>query len=119
MKKTNQLIWLDPITLANLNNLFIKSGAYNSLALNEFISKIVEFVTTNQDVAEQFIKRLYQIHPEYKQLSFFVEKVEVEKPTMVKAFLCPYCLEEFRNALLLREHLTNAHVKELRGEVKQ
>ena len=105
MKKTNQLIWLDPITLANLNNLFIKSGAYNSLALNEFISKIVEFVTTNQDVAEQFIKRLYQIHPEYKQLSFFVEKVEVEKPVIKKVFICPHCLEEFPDVKSVKEHL--------------
>jgi len=107
MKKTNQLIWLDPITLANLNNLFIKSGAYNSLALNEFISKIVEFVTTNQDVAEQFIKRLYQIHPEYKQLSFFVEKVEVEKPVFTNKFTCPWCLQEFKDAKSLKEHLFN------------
>jgi hypothetical protein len=107
MKKTNQLIWLTPITLANLNNLFIKSGAYDTMALNEFISKIVDFVTTDQEIAERFIKKLYDIHPEYKELSFFVEKITIEKPTVVPTFMCPFCLESFKDAKALKEHLTN------------
>jgi len=105
MKKVNQLVWFDPITMANLNNLFVQSGAHNTMAMNEFISKIVQYVVQNQDIVQSFIKQLYTLTPELKQFSFFVEKVEVEKPIIKKVFVCPHCLEEFPDIKSVKEHL--------------
>jgi hypothetical protein len=105
MKKMNQLVWFDPITMANLNTLFVKSGAHNTMAMNEFISKMVQFVVQNKDVTASFIKQLYILTPELKDFSMFVEKVEVEKPVVRKVFICPICLEEFEDVKRLKEHL--------------
>jgi len=114
IRKTQQVIWLEQITLNNLHNLYIESGAYNYMALNEFITKILTYFLQNEQIVKDFLANLYKLNPEIKRYSFYVEKVEIEKPTLIKSFICPYCLNEFRNALLLREHLINAHVKELK-----
>jgi len=107
MKKMNQLIWLDPITMANLNTLFVKSGAHNTMAMNEFISKMIQFVVQNEDVTASFIRQLYTLTPELKEFSMFVEKIEVEKPVVRKVFICPICLEELEDLKRLKEHLQN------------
>jgi hypothetical protein len=118
IRKTQQVIWLEQITLNNLHNLYIESGAYNYMALNEFIVKIITYFMNNENIVKDFLTNLYKLNPELKRYSFFIEKVEVEKPIIQKSFICPYCLNEFRNALLLREHLLNAHVKELKEVIK-
>jgi len=117
IRKTQQVIWLEQITLNNLHNLYIESGAYNYMALNEFIVKIITYFMQNENIVKDFLINLYKLNPEIKRYSFYVEKVEVEKPIIQKSFICPYCLNEFRNALLLREHLIT-HVKELKEVIK-
>jgi len=69
-RKVQQVIWLDQITFYDLNQIYVKSGAFRVMAINQFISKIIEFFTQNQQFLESFLKKLYELQPTIKEYSF-------------------------------------------------
>jgi hypothetical protein len=105
MKKTNQLIWLDAVTHANLTQLYVKSGAYQNWALNEFIARILSVVLSDENLMQTILKNLYSQNPELKQYSFFVEKVTIPSSEIRKVIVCPECLMEFTDLKKYREHM--------------
>jgi hypothetical protein len=102
--KTSQIIWLDSKTLANITYLYVQSGADQMMALNQFITKILTTVTQNEEILKMILKELYTAQPSLKQYSFFVERIEIEKPVYTSKFTCPWCLAEFKDAKSLKEH---------------
>jgi hypothetical protein len=99
-KKVQQILWLNPITFNNLNNMYIKSGAYRVMALNKFISLILDYVSQNEQILEWFLKNLYSVQPKLIEFSYYHTK---------KIGFCPICDKEFELKSLFIMHLRNEH----------
>ena len=110
-KRISQIIWFDPITFSNIMSVYAESGASRVMALNDFISKILDVIMFEPDMVKKVVENILNVYPEIKRYSFFVEKIEIEKPIPVKVFLCPYCFNEFKNMSELKNHFMNEHKK--------
>jgi hypothetical protein len=89
--------------------MYTESGVSRVMALNDFISKILDVVMINENMIKEVLKNIYSVYPEVKRYSFYVEQVEIEKPILVKVFLCPYCFNEFKNMVELKNHIMDVH----------
>jgi hypothetical protein len=107
MKKSSQLIWLDPITLANATRLFVQSGASEMMAINEFISKILSTILNDDELVKKVVQELYSKIPELKTYSDLV--IKEEKVIEKKVYVCHKCFKNFSTIDEFYEHYSQAH----------
>jgi predicted methyltransferase len=105
-KKSQQIIWLDSKTLANIVTVYTESSADQVMALNQFISHALMVIFQNEKLISEVLKEFYSTYPQTKRFSMYVEQIEVPKIEKLKVVVCPFCLGEFVDIKHFKEHLS-------------
>jgi len=105
-KKSQQIIWLDSKTLANIVTVYTESSADQVMALNQFISHSLMVIFQNEKLISEVLREFYSTYPQTKRFSMYVEQIEVPKIEKEKVVVCPFCLNEFTDIKHFKEHLT-------------
>jgi hypothetical protein len=106
-KKSQQIIWLDSKTLANIVTVYTESSADQVMALNQFISHALMVIFQNEKLISEVLKEFYSAYPQTKRFSMYVEQIEVPKIEKEKVVVCPFCLNEYKDIKHFKEHLNN------------
>jgi len=113
-KRISQVVWLSSLTFQNIIKLYNESGAYRIMAINNFIAKILDFVTKDDETIEKILRNILDTYPEIHDFSKFVKIVTETGEEKARIWRCPLCsftanMNDWHWVDDARRHLTNYH----------